>query len=319
MNLSPDQLKRASADENEIALFDILKKLFEGWRWIVGGTTLGLFAGVGFLVFTPPQYETIGLVQVAHIGQVGKLVQLGQLGQVGQLVQLGQVTVAPVESMARVVERVMHPSFRETVLNRMGWADNEKGNVYRASLNAKVAKSNDLIEIRVRGLSPKDALSSLDATVAQLALLHKVVAQPMAESLQADLWEISAEIDETEKVLIDMGHSARLQAKAVPRDRLTALVLYEHLRVEKESHLRELRRKEKQYREWISPAGKADTVLFSEPTVSEEPVFPLRMRTLLSGMLGGLFFGIVAVVLRRGWWNVRMESPTIVIESGRAC
>lgn len=282
--------------------------LTKGWRWNLGGAAMGVFVAAGFLAVTPPQFEAVALVQVGHVGQLGKLILLGH---VGQLVQSGQMTVAPVESLARVVERVMLPGFRDDIIIKSGWVGENKGNVFRASLSARVSKSNDLIELRVNGLSRDEAMGSVKVTIDHLAALHRIVAQPLIENLRAELLEISAEAKETERALIELDQSSQLLKKeALQRDNLAVLVLSEHIKAEKKSRLKELQREEKQYREWIAPAGRAVTALIAEPSVSENPVFPNAKRTLSLGVLSGFVLGFFGFAFQRMRRNPSVSSPS---------
>lgn len=289
MNAPTAQPHPLSAKDDEISLYDLWQVLAEGWRWIVGGIIAGAIAAAGYLAVTPPQYEAMALIQIGQIGQIGALGQLGS---------------APVESPARVVERIMFPTFTKTMVTKLGWGDDDvRGAVYASSLTAKPVKSTDLVELKTRGLTREDAANSLKATIEYLALLHKTVAQPVMESLEAELKEISAEARETGKVLAELERAAQLQRQLAPRDRFSESILYAQLSATNETRVRELRRRETQYREWISMTGKAATAAFGDPSVPDTPIFPRKMLTLMLAMLGGLLFGVVAVVFRRGWQN----------------
>lgn len=278
----------ATADD-EISLYDLWQTLVAGWRWIVGGMVTGGMVAVGYLSVTPPQYEAMALIQIGQIGQVG------------------QVGTAPVEAPARVVERVMFPTFRGAVVKKLGWdgVNDVRAVVYANSLNVNIAKSADLIELRVRGLTREEAISSLNAAIEYLSDLHKAVSQPMMESLQAELKEITAEAREIGKVLAELERAAQLQRQLAPRDRFSESILYAQLSATNENRLRELRRRETQYREWISQTGKAATAAFTEPSASTAPVSPKKLQTLMFATLGGLFLGVATVMLRRGWKNQR--------------
>jgi uncharacterized protein involved in exopolysaccharide biosynthesis len=192
----------------------------------------------------------------------------------------------------------MFPTFKDAMVKKLGWSGDPRGAVYASSLKATIAKGSDLIELRVRGLTREDTASSLNATVEHLSHLHRAVAQPAIESLQSELKEISAEAREAGKMMGELERAARLQNQLAPRDRFSESMLFAQLFATNESRIRELRRRESQYREWISLTGKAVTAAFAEPMVSEAPVSPRKAQTLLLGALGGMFFGMVAVLFR---------------------
>jgi uncharacterized protein involved in exopolysaccharide biosynthesis len=283
------------AADDEISLSDLWRTLIQGWRWIIGGTIVGAAAAVGYLAITPPQYEAMVLVQIGQAGQVG------------------QAGLAPVESLARVVERVMFPTFKDAMVKKLGWSGDPRGVVYASSLKATIAKGSDLIELRVRGLTREDTASSLNATVEHLSQLHREVAQPAIESLQSELKEISAEARQAGKVMGELERAARFQNQLAPRDRFSESMLYAQLFATNESRIRELRRRESQYREWISLTGKAVTAAFAEPMVSDAPVSPRKAQTLVLGALGGMLFGVVAVLFR----HIRRPGPIEQTANGR--
>jgi uncharacterized protein involved in exopolysaccharide biosynthesis len=90
-------------------------------------------------------------------------------------------------------------------------------------------------------------------------------------------------------------------------------MLYAQLFATNESRIRELRRRESQYREWISLTGKAVTAAFAEPMVSDAPVSPRKAQMLVLGALGGMFFGVVAVLFR----HIRRPGPIEQTANGR--
>ena len=56
--------------EEEISLFDLWDKLREGWRYVAGGTAIGLLGAGLALTLIPPKYEAVAVVQVGQTGQV---------------------------------------------------------------------------------------------------------------------------------------------------------------------------------------------------------------------------------------------------------
>lgn len=283
MNRYIAQTQSQPDTDGETSLEDLWQMLIEGWRWIVGGTAASVIAATGYLAVTPPQYEAVALVRIGQIGQVG---------------QIGQIGATPIEPLVRVVERIMFPTFKSAMVTKMGWGDDSRGAVYSSSLKASVVKG-DLLELRVRGLTREDANSALDATIEHLAVLHKEVAQPATESLQAELKEILAEAGEVGKLQVELDRAARLQARLAPHDRFSESMLYAQLSTANVGRIRELRRREVQYREWISLTGKAATTAYTEPSVSAAPVSPRKLQTLTLATLGGLCLGVVAVLSRR--------------------
>ena len=152
-----NQIQRAP--NREMTAFDLWQKLRAGWRHVVGGAAIGLLVAGLAIMRAQPQYEAVAIVQVGQIGQIG------QVGDFGQTMPACQGGVVPVETPARVIERIMFPTFTSAIVKKLGWGGDVRGAIFEGSLKAMIAKGTDLIELRVRGLTKDDAASSLRATV----------------------------------------------------------------------------------------------------------------------------------------------------------
>ena len=287
-----------SVSDDEISVYDLWRMLVDGWYWILGGGVVGASLAAAYLSIATPRYEALALIQIGQIGQVGQIGQIGQVGDFGQTMPARQGGVVPVETPARVIERIMFPTFTSAIVKKLGWGGDVRGAIFEGSLKAMIAKGTDLIELRVRGLTKDDAASSLRATVEHLALLHKDVAQPVIESLQTELSEISAEAKEASKTLSDLQRMVKRQTQVALPDRVGESVLYAQLSATYENRIRELRRKEAQYRQWISFTGKVATGTFAGPSVPDAPVSPRKGQTLIAGALGGVLLGALVSILR---------------------
>jgi len=298
MTLPSGVLGTSVPEDDEVSLFEIWKILIEGWRLIIAGIAAGLIAAVGYLVVTPPLYEATALVRI------------GQGWQGGQIGQIGQGSATSVEPPARVVERVMFPTFKVAMIKKLGWGEGGKrGEVYAGSLKASIARGTDLIELRVRAMTREEALSSMNATIEHLSGLHKAVMQPVLEGLQADLKEVSAEAMEIGKVLAVLDRAAQQQRNLAPRDRFSESILLAQLAAVNEIRLRELRRREVQYRELISQNERTVTGAFAEPSVPDAPVSPKKSQAVMLAVLSGLLLGVLAVLFRHA---VRRNRATTI-------
>jgi len=50
------------AQDDEISLFDLWQKLKDGWRYVFGGTVLGVAGASSVLMFLPPKYEATAII-----------------------------------------------------------------------------------------------------------------------------------------------------------------------------------------------------------------------------------------------------------------
>ena len=55
------------SDEQEISIVDIVNFFKNSWKLIAFTTLMGLFAGILFILFIPPQYEARAQIQMAKL------------------------------------------------------------------------------------------------------------------------------------------------------------------------------------------------------------------------------------------------------------
>jgi uncharacterized protein involved in exopolysaccharide biosynthesis len=281
-----------SSGEDEISLYDLWQMLAEGRFWIIFGAIAGLIGATAYLLLVSPQYEATALVQIGQMGQA----------QANQG-RIGQVILVPIEAQARVIERILQPSFKIAVLKKLGWEAGPRAALYMNFLKVTPAKSADLIELKLMAMTREDAEKAIATTIEQFAFAQKIISQSATERLQAQLKEISAEIKEKANMLAELDRIARQQGLGASHGRLSEWMLYMQLWSGKEERLKELRHLEAQYREVISLTGTAGAVALESPWVSATPVFPKKGQTLMLATMGGLFLGVLAVALRCGLRN----------------
>lgn len=295
-----------SSGTGEISLYDLWQLLTEGWHWIIGGAIVGLIAAATYLLLVPPQYEATALIQI------GQIAQFGQTGQSqASMGQFGRVSLVPVEPQIRVLERILQPSFKTSVLNKLGWGPEPRAALYFSSFKAAPAKSAELIELKMMAFSRDDAERAISGTIGQLAAAQRIISKPAIERLQSQLTEISTEITEMKRTLTELDRLARQQGLIASRDRLSEYMFYVQMSSAKTERLKELRHFEAQCREAISLTGKAEAVALDATWVSETPVFPKKTQTLLLATMGGLFLGVVMGAFRRGLQNRRSAAPHV--------
>jgi capsular polysaccharide biosynthesis protein len=294
MNTSASKLELSSG-EDEISLYDLWQMLAEGRLWIICGAIAGLIGATAYLLFVSPQYEATALVQIGQIGQIGQ-------AQANQG-RIGPVVLVPIETQARVIERILQPSFKIAVLKKLGWEAEPRAALYLNFLKVAPTKSADLIELKLMVLTREDAEKAITTTIEHFAFTQRIISQPATERLQTQLKEISTEIKEKANMLAELDRFARQQGLGASHGRPSEWILYMQLWSGKEERLKELRHLEAQYREAISLTGKAGAVALEAPWVSATPVFPKKGQTLMLATMGGLFLGVLAVALRRGLQN----------------
>lgn len=267
---------------DEISFGSIWKLLVGGWRWILLGAVAGLVSAGSYLAVTEPEYEAVALIQIQ------------QTMQLGQRPQVATSEFAPVEAPARVVDRIMFPTFQQAVTEKLGWAsDSNEGKLLRESLKAIVTRGGELVELRVRAYTADSASRAVTAVIDYLASSHKAMAEPAADAVRGELKDLSDEIVSNEKQLLQLQ-----QAAASSRDPISHSIWQAQIIASKENRINDLKQKRLQYREWT--VGRSLSTRSAEPIwVSGKPVWPKRKSVFLLGWLGGMFVGVVSLAISR--------------------
>jgi uncharacterized protein involved in exopolysaccharide biosynthesis len=290
--------------DDEISLFELWDKLKDAWRYLVGGTLLGL-AGAGVaLVTLPPKYEAVAVVQV------------GQVGQVGVPGQPGQAVNVPVEPATQAVERMKTPAFQLKVAEATGnqaWVEELMRSTAATTkyISLQIVKATatpggaPLIELKANAATPELATKIAEASIKELARRESELAKPMIDKMRQDLAiarerlvSAERELEAINKLVMNAG---------VKDDRFTQLSLMTDLRVQKESEIF-------RQRQAIIALETALSVPYTQPAealeavfVTDKPLYPKKSLLLALGLVGGLLVGVVAVFFVDSWRRAKRQ------------
>lgn len=279
--------------EEEISLFDLWEKLREGWRYVAGGTVLGLL-GAGLAIgLIAPKYEATAIIQIGLIGTPGKEVQ-------------GANSI-PVEPASQSVERMKTPAFQLKAATAMGdqdWLDalSNSNTGITKDLSLQVIKATvgpgqtPLVELKVIGGTPDIAKKKAEISVAQLAKIHEEIAAPTLSKMTAELNLMKQKLALAEKENRSLNKAAA-SAGGV-EERISPMSLMGTVRAQKET---ELRQSILELETALSVPATQPTKTIEEIYVSARPVSPKKALLLALGLVGGLLAGIVAAFVADGW------------------
>lgn len=294
------------AQDDEISLFDLWRKLLNGWRYVLGGGVIGLAGAGAALMVLPPKYEAVAVVQIAQVGQIA----YAQLGQVMQIPSLN------VEPATQVVERMKTPAFQTSVAQALGnqaWIDDlqHSANATAKYLSLQLVKAtsaqgpSSLIEVKANSLNPDDAKNIANASIKELAKRHSELAKPILEKMNSDLKLAKEKLASAEKELEDIN---KLVANAgVKDDRFTQLSLMTGLRVQKESELFAQHQAIVALETALSAPSTQPTKAIEAVFVTDNPVSPKKTLLVVLGLIGGLLAGVVAVFFVDAWQREKSE------------
>jgi capsular polysaccharide biosynthesis protein len=237
-----------------------------------------------YLSIVPKQWEATATVQIGQIGQQA----------IGQQVQL-------VESASRVFERVKTRSFRDSILKdaKLPILDEaefgSESKIFGNSLNVKLLSNPDLIEIKVRALSPEQAATFLQNVVGKLKLIHDGVALPTSNKLRASLLQLNESIKvlDSERLLY-VEQLAKVTSSSKVEDFLQKSV-YAKLLSDLDLQVRNLQDRKLATEEQLSPARTYSTSILEGFTVSKDAVAPLKLITILGSFTIALIMSILLV------------------------
>lgn len=271
-------------------VYDVWETVRNGWRWIAGGAILAAAAAAIWLATAPVQYEATGVLRIGQTLQPGQFFAGGQGG-----------TLVPVEAPSRIVERLLLPSFTERIAQQLGWdeSDDPRRRALQDSLKASVTRT-DWVQLRVREPSRDDATRALSAVVQSLAEFHRGLAQPVLDGVSAELAAAEKEERDIAKDISRLtSNASRLEATLPPHERFSESVLYQNLMLLNAQRLQESRHRSMQMRAWITVMqDQSTTGLIDVAGVSEKPVSPKRVQTLVLAFLGGSLAGLVVAMVR---------------------
>ena len=264
------QNTREEFEVSEISLLDILGFLKNAWKIIAGFGILGLIASLGYLFLTPPMYEATARIRMAQISQVNPANPFG----------------TNIEEPASLIARMQFPTnYSAQVISNCNYQDKSQPELALSKdVKFSIPKGvSNAVELKVLALSPQVAASCAQALFAQVAQLQEELAKPFVEEANLKLATDNDRIEAARRLIVkaDQSGSAMSAAYLSARDELTYF-LTDH---EKMLDL-------------ISSVKNRGTRLSSPIYVSEKPVSPKRVMSLLAGLVGGLVLGLMIALAR---------------------
>jgi uncharacterized protein involved in exopolysaccharide biosynthesis len=277
--------------EKVITLWDLWGKLRAGWRYVAGGTALGLLAAGLAIGVMAPKYIAVALVQVGQVGQVG------------------ESSSVPAEPVTQAIERLKTRAFQMNVAQHLGlqnWLDELLGPVGATSafMTVQVDKTTaaapmPLIELKVTASSAESARKVVDAVLVGLAKKHAEILEPTVNRLKDDLALAKERRQQAETDLATLEKIA--DAAAIRDDRFTQLALMTSLSLQKRLELFQQRQLIAQLDTALAFPATQQVRLLDGAFVSDKPVSPKKGLLFALGFGGGLLVGVAAAFVADSW------------------
>ena len=276
--MTQENARIVEATDDEINIWELMGHLKSGWHWLAGGCAVGLLGATGFLMLVPAKYEVTAVVQPATIG----------------MIVATTTTTTTVEPVAQTIERLKLVTFYGDDTVKVCQAGSAKD--LAEGVKVSIVKGNNLVSLAHRADSVALAEACMAKIVGQLSQSQIDIATPLIKELEDQRASTKQQIDDAESFLVQ--HEKGLSSAP------TGSVL---LMLKRE----ELMKLQKLYREQriqlTEPLTQPMKLL--EPIYApERAVFPKKLLTVAGGFIGGLFLGLLALFINRGWRRYKSMS-----------
>jgi uncharacterized protein involved in exopolysaccharide biosynthesis len=252
----------------EVSLIELIKILQVKWLWIVGTTLVCLILSLFFIAQEPKQYEAKVIVQI------------------GQLSGFGIASSSEIEPVQHLIERINSNGFRSGL---QGVTHNQW------SIYAALIKNTKLIHLIVKARSPDSAKEVLIQALAAITEKHKILSDASEKLLLLSLQQtrdrlktITESSDQINQTIIKSGSE---------KSEVLGLMLLTQLQQQLLDEQLNLNVKIRTLEASIIEQKRLVTSALEPIQVSTDPVYPKVLYILLLAMIGGVFIGIVLVLL----------------------
>jgi capsular polysaccharide biosynthesis protein len=270
-----------SIQDDEISLKEIIDFLIESWKTIAAVGVLGLLSAVTFIFVTPSQYEATAQIRMAQIDSGNTTSPLGaNLEDPNTLISRMKLPTAFSEKEVQSckLERSKFPT--EALANSV--------------VKLTVVKGVDsLVELKIRGESKEEVLACAQAIFENIKDSQYNIMKPYIEVAKTLLLKYQVRLIDVQGVVAraDKSGQALSAAYLANRDELKFLS-------DETIRLNAI----------IAAIDTRHTKLVSPIYASDNPVFPKKTRSLVLGLLVGLFLGLLYVLARKAWRNYSLNT-----------
>lgn len=268
--------------EDEISLKDIIDFLMESWRAIIGVGLLGLLGSVGFLAVTPNQYEATAQIQMAQISVNNNTNPLG----------------VNVEDPNLLMIRLKSPTtYLSQEIKACGLEDKKAPSEALANIaKFSVVKGvGSLIELKISSDSKEVAISCAQALFESIKTSQNAIIKPFIDEAKDLLIKYEDRLSNSQSLISRADKSGAALSAAYLANRDEAKFLSEEI----------LR-----LNTFITSADTRQAKLISPIYASDIPVAPKKRISLISGLFGGVFLGLLLMISKRALVSYKASDKT---------
>lgn len=275
--------------DGELSFTDILLFLKEGWRTIALAGLAGLLCSSIFLLITPNQYEAVANIAMGKVSPGGPNIEEPQ----ALIYRMG----LPTSLTADAVQACN----LQAAVDSSGTALPSVAEMNRA-IKLTIPKGvNNVVELKVMRLNNDFAKACANSIFQIIELSQGQLIGTIAQLAKADISERLVKLEARlaqDKALLTKAGDPR---KAVSPTYFAVL-----------SEIRALEDEREKLRATLDVSMGQATALLSPVFVSDKPVYPNRVLSLVSGFVGGVFLGLAIALARRMIAKINAESKGLV-------
>lgn len=277
-------------DPNYFPWHELFDLIHGNGYWIFGFGILGLLVGIGSTFFIRNEWEATSLLRI------------------GQIQYSGSNASIMLEPLAQVVERVQSQSFQDDLLRAKGQDPNDDSaslvRFVRKTLSAKVVQNTNVVQLTVRGMSPEQSETLLEATQNSLAGSQNKLFTSFLVDNQIKLKQVIKDLNEN----MSRGSALNTAATKNSQDKNVVgahdVILISLL--EKNSQERfSLINLKNSLEQQIDPLHTFPSAVVGHIAVRHKPVYPKRGIFATVGALAGLVIGLVVAAVRHNRVSTR--------------
>ena len=267
---------------DEVYVLDLWHILAREWAWFLAGRLVVLLAVFAYTQTARRQWEATAFIQIGQVPAIPG-------------------TDPKVEPLARVLERLQLVPFQNHVLASIGIReDAPEAKLYRKSVKLEpLPYAGPLVKFSVRGWSPEQARQFVEATVAELQVVHQaLLAKPVAMT-QARLDEVNADLKTAEAERSQLLQAATPAGRGDARDKdAQGTGVASMLLTATDAQIRELRQTQGELSIRLAHNYTYQTSLMWPVYVPQGPASPNLPLMWGIGVLFGLSLGALAAIVR---------------------
>jgi uncharacterized protein involved in exopolysaccharide biosynthesis len=273
--MSEQSFNQVLADE--ISLKDIAQFFLESWKVITLSGIVGVLLASGYAFIAPIKYQATAHIQVA------------------------KVAGEDVEASSVLIEKLNMPMyFSATTLSVCNMMDKlEPGTLIAKKLNPNMIKAGNIITISYKDESPEAAQKCLEGVFNEIRNNQNLMAKPIIEGNKNLLISLKNKLNKAEKTLKEIPIKNLSFDSSESNFSASTLLLATFLN--KEEGNKDLKIEISKLETMLTEPKTKEAFLIMPIYAPKQKVSPSGSFIMVSGLLVGVFLGLLFMMGRRSW------------------